>query len=560
MASNLRTGGRVLIDQLVRHGVDTAFCVPGESYLAALDAFYDVRESIDLITCRHEAGAANMAEAYGKLTGKPGICFVTRGPGAAHALVGLHTAYQDSSPLILFVGQIARDMSEREAFQEMDFRRLFSECSKWSAQIDDPARIPELVSQAFHRATSGRPGPVVLALPEDMLVEETGVGDAPAYAVVRPAPRPADMARLREMLAAAERPMLILGGSTWSAAGIDDIARFARANGLPVVCAFRNQDRFDNHDPHYVGELGIAPNPKLLARIKASDLLLVVGPRIGEMTSQGYTLLDIPKPQIPMVHVHAGADELGRVYRADLMINAGMDEFAAAAAALEPVDGTRWAGEVTAGRADYEANLVIERSVGAIDMAHVIDVLRKRLPRDAIIANDAGNSAGWAHRYLPFSCFPSQLGPTSGAMGYGVPAALAAAKVFPERVTIGFAGDGAFLMTGVEIATALQYDLKPIILLINNGSYGTIRMHQEREYPDRVISTDLVNPDFKAFAASFGAHAECVSEDAEFEPALERSIAAGRCAVIEIRQDVDAITTRATLTSIREAARKRRDG
>lgn len=557
MASNMRTGGQVLIDQLVLQGVDTVFCVPGESYLAALDAFYNVREQIQLISCRHEASAANMAEAYGKLTGKPGICFVTRGPGAAHALVGLHTAFQDSTPLILFVGQIAREMTEREAFQEMDFRRLFSECSKWAAQIEDPARIPELVSQGFHRATSGRPGPVVLALPEDMLVEEIGVSDAPAHAVVRPAPRPQDMERLREMLAAAERPILILGGSTWSAQGTDDIARFAKANGLPVVCAFRNQDRFDNHDPHYVGELGIAPNPKLLARLKASDLLLVVGPRIGEMTSQGYTLLDIPTPQIPMVHVHAGADELGRVYRADLMINAGMDEFAAAATALAPVDGARWADERAAARAEYEANLEIEASVGSIDMAHVIAVLRERLPKDTIIANDAGNSAGWAHRYLPFSCYPSQLGPTSGAMGYCLPAAIAAARVFPERVTIGFAGDGAFMMSAAEIATAVQYGLKPIILLVNNGSYGTIRMHQEREYPDRVISTELANPDFKAFVASFGAHAESVGHNEEFAPALERSLAAGRCAVIEIRQDVDAITTRTTLNAIREAALKR---
>ena len=552
-SSNMRTGGQILVDQLKIHGVDTAFCVPGESYLAALDALHDAPE-IRLLTCRHEANAANMAEAYGKLTGRPGICFVTRGPGACHAVVGLHTAFQDSSPLILFVGQVGREMMEREAFQEMDFRRFFGQVSKWAAEIMDPGRIPELVSQAFHVATSGRPGPVVLSLPEDMLTELAGVGDAGCYRPVQAHPGPDDMARLRTMLAAARRPVMMLGGGGWTAKAVADITAFAQANGLPVCCAFRNQDRFDNHHDNYVGEVGIGCNPKLIERLRETDLLLAVGPRIGEQTSQGYTLLDIPVPKQPLVHIHPDAAELGRVYQAVLPINAGMAAFAAAALAMPAVDGAAWAEDLALARQDYLGYIEIQPTLGDLDLADVLAVLRERLPKDTLVANDAGNFSGWAHRYLPFSTYPSQVGPTNGAMGYGVPAALAAALVYPERTTICFVGDGGFLMAGNELATALQYDLKPIYLVINNSMFGTIRMHQERDYPGREVATELRNPDFAAYAQSFGAHGEIVARSEDFAPALERALAADKVAVLELRTDPEAITTRTTLTAIREAA------
>ncbi|MDP6705370.1 MAG: thiamine pyrophosphate-binding protein [Alphaproteobacteria bacterium] len=556
-ASNLRTGGQVLIDQLKVHGVDMVFCVPGESYLAALDAFHDCTDQIKLVTCRHEAAAANMAEVYGKLTGRPGVCFVTRGPGACHASIGLHTALQDSSPMVLFIGQIARHMREREAFQEMNYGRFFAECSKWAAEIDQTDRIPEMVSHAFHAAVSGRPGPVALALPEDMLREPTSVQDARRYHVVRAHPGSDAMARLRDMLLTAERPVMMLGGGTWTAEGVADITAFAEAFKLPVTCAFRNQDRFDNNHPNYAGDVAIGINPKLLARLKAADLLLLVGPRLGEQTSQDYSLVEIPRPAQTVIHVHAGAEELGRVFQADLLINAGMPEFAKAAKALPAPTSIPWEAETKAARQDYLAFQAIERSVGALDMAHVVEVLRDKLPPDTLIANDAGNFAGWAHRYLRFSVYPSQVGPTSGAMGYGVPAAIAAAAIFPKRQVVGFTGDGGFLMSGQEIATALQYGFKPLILVINNNMYGTIRMHQERDYPGRNPATELVNPDFAAYAKSFGAFGEVVERDADFEAALERALAADRLALLELRTDPEAINTRTTLAKLREVALKR---
>ncbi|MDE0726611.1 MAG: thiamine pyrophosphate-binding protein, partial [Alphaproteobacteria bacterium] len=509
---------------------------------------------IRLLTCRHEANAANMAEAYGKLTGQPGICFVTRGPGACHAVVGLHTAFQDSSPLVLFVGQVGREMMEREAFQEMDFRRFFGQVSKWSAEIQDASRIPELVSQAFHVATSGRPGPVVLSLPEDMLCDLSGVGDAKTYRAVQAHPGPDDMAELRVKLAAAKRPIMMLGGGTWTPAAVADITTFAEANGLPVCCAFRNQDRFDNHHDNYVGEVGIGSNPSLIARLRETDLLLVVGPRLGEQTTQGYSLLDIPVPQQPMVHVHPDPEELGRVYRAELPINAGMAAFAAAAVAMPAVDCAAWSDDRAAARREYLAYVDIQPSLGDLDMADVLRVLRERLPKDALVANDAGNFSGWAHRYLQFSTYPSQVGPTNGAMGYGVPAALAAAVAFPQRTTVCFVGDGGFLMASNELATALQYDLKPIYLVINNGMFGTIRMHQERDYPGREVATDLRNPDFAAYAQSFGAFGEIVERSEDFAAALDRALAADTVAVLELRTDPEAINTRTTLTAVREAA------
>ncbi|MCS5607491.1 MAG: thiamine pyrophosphate-binding protein [Alphaproteobacteria bacterium] len=557
-SSNMRTGGQILVDQLRIHNVDTAFCVPGESYLAALDALHDVPE-IRLLTCRHEANAANMAEAYGKLTGRPGICFVTRGPGACHAVVGLHTAFQDSSPLILFVGQVGREMMEREAFQEMDFRRFFGQVSKWSAEIQDPGRIPELVSQAFHVATSGRPGPVMLSLPEDMLRELSGVGDARTYRAVQAHPGPGDMEQLRTMLMAAKRPVMMLGGGTWTPKAVADIATFAEANGLPVCCSFRNQDRFDNHHDNYIGEVGIGSNPALITLLSETDLLLAVGPRLGEQSTQGYSLLDIPVPQQPMVHVYPDPEELGRVYRAELPINAGMAAFAAAAASMVPVDSTAWAGELAQARQDYLAYIEIQPTFGDLDLADVLRVLRQRLPKDALVANDAGNFSGWAHRYLPFSTYPSQVGPTNGAMGYGVPAALTAALAFPERTTICFVGDGGFLMASNELATALQYDLKPIYLVINNGMFGTIRMHQERDYPGREVATALRNPDFAAYAKSFGAYGEIIERSENFAPALDRALAAGKVAVLELRINPEVINTKTTLSEIRNAALAKQD-
>ena len=557
-SSNMRTGGQILVDQLRIHNVDTAFCVPGESYLAALDALHDVPE-IRLLTCRHEANAANMAEAYGKLTGRPGICFVTRGPGACHAVVGLHTAFQDSSPLILFVGQVGREMMEREAFQEMDFRRFFGQVSKWSAEIQDPGRIPELVSRAFHVATSGRPGPVMLSLPEDMLTELSGVGDARTYRAVQAHPGPGDMEQLRTMLMAAKRPVMMLGGGTWTPKAVADIATFAEANGLPVCCSFRNQDRFDNHHDNYIGEVGIGSNPALITLLSETDLLLAVGPRLGEQSTQGYSLLDIPAPQQPMVHVYPDPEELGRVYRAELPINAGMAAFAAAAASMVPVDSTAWAGELAQARQDYLAYIEIQPTFGDLDLADVLRVLRQRLPKDALVANDAGNFSGWAHRYLPFSTYPSQVGPTNGAMGYGVPAALTAALAFPERTTICFVGDGGFLMASNELATALQYDLKPIYLVINNGMFGTIRMHQERDYPGREVATALRNPDFAAYAKSFGAYGEIIERSENFAPALDRALAAGKVAVLELRINPEVINTKTTLSAIRDAALAKQD-
>ncbi|MBX6323259.1 MAG: thiamine pyrophosphate-binding protein [Rhodospirillaceae bacterium] len=549
-----RTGGRILVDQLRIHGVDMVFQVPGESFLAVLDALYDARDAIRVITCRHESGACNMAEAYGKLTGRPGICFVTRGPGATHAAVGVHTAFQDSTPLILFVGQVARDQMEREAFQEIDFRRMFGPVTKWVAQIDQAARIPELVSQAFHRATAGRPGPVVLALPEDMLTETAAVKDAGPCRPVQAHPGAEDMARLRALLAGARRPFVIVGGGGWTAQAVADLQAFAEANMLPVGCAFRRQDRFDNAHPLYAGDVGIGINPALQARIREADLLIAVGARLGEMTTGGYSLIDIPVPAQTLVHVHAGAEELGRVYQAALPINAGMAPFAAAARALPLVDRSAWRDWAAAANADYRAWIRPTRCPGAVQMAEIMAWLRERLPPDAILTNGAGNYATWAHRFHQYRRLGTQLAPTSGAMGYGVPAAVAAKLVHPERTVVCLAGDGEFMMTGQEIATAMQYGVAPIVLVVNNGMYGTIRMHQEREYPGRVSGSELRNPDFAALARAYGAFGAVVERTADFAPAFEAAVASGTAAVIELKVDPEAVTVRQSLSEIRAAA------
>jgi acetolactate synthase I/II/III large subunit len=548
-----RTGAQILVDQLKVHGADTVFCVPGESYLAVLDALHDAN-SIRLVTCRQEGGAAMMADAYGKLTGKPGLCMVTRGPGATNASSGLHVASQDSTPLILFIGQIARDTQEREAFQEIDYRRMFGQFAKWVAQIDDPRRIPEFLSRAYHVATAGRPGPVVLALPEDMLTEEAEVADGLSYRPVETWPGAPHMAALRAELAAAERPFLLLGGSGWDAEGVARIQDFAAANKLPVGCGFRRQDRFDNAHPCYAGDVGIGINPKLAERIRESDLLIVLGARLGEMTTGGYTLVEIPTPKQRLVHIHPDPEELGRIYQPSLAIAASPRAFARAAPGLEPIAAPAWAAGTKAAHDEYLAWRKPVRSPGELQLGEIMLWLDAQLPPDAIVTNGAGNFATWVHRFHQYRRFGSQLAPTSGSMGYGFPAAVAAKVVHPERTVVCVAGDGDFLMTGQELATAVHRRLGVIVLLVNNNMYGTIRMHQERHYPGRVVGTDLSNPDFAALARAYGAHGEVVERTADFAPAFERARAAGGPAVIELRIDPEALTIRQSLSEIRAAA------
>jgi acetolactate synthase I/II/III large subunit len=549
----LLSGGQLVVAALRAHGVDMAFGVAGESYLEVLDALFDAPE-IRLITCRQEGGAAFMAEAYGKLTGRPGVLLVTRGPGACNASVGIHTAFQDSTPMVVLVGQVARHQLDREAFQEVDFRKMFAPLAKWVAQIDLAERVPELTNQAFQVATSGRPGPVVLALPEDMLRDRRAAAVVGPYHPVRAHPGAADLAELRRLLAAAERPMMLVGGGGWSDEACRDINRFAQDNDLPVCCSFRRQDILDNRLPCFVGDLGTGASPSLVARIKEADLLLAVGARIGEITSQSYTLLGIPDPGKMLIHVHAGVDELGRVFRPSLAILSGIPEFAAAAAALPPVASPRWSPWREAARAEYEAGLVPSASGGPLDLGEIMGWLRNRLPDDAIVTSDAGNFSGWPNRFLQYRRPGRQLGPTSGAMGYGVPAAVAAKLVHPDRLVVGFCGDGGFMMTGQELATAALEGTGPVILLFNNSMYGTIRMHQERRFPGRVVGTALKNPDFVTLARAYGAFGAPVTRTEEFEPAFEEAAGYKGASVIELRMDPEAITTRTTLSEIRRQA------
>jgi acetolactate synthase-1/2/3 large subunit len=552
----LRTGGKILADQLRLHGARMIFGVPGESYLAVLDALYDYRDSMPFIVCRQEGGGAMMAEAYGKLTGSPGICMVTRAPGATNASSGVHVARQDSTPMILFVGQVGRGMMDREAFQEIDFRRMFGQMAKWVAQIDDAARIPEYVSRAFHAAVSGRPGPVVLALPEDMLRDKAAVPDPQAYRRVEPHPSAEQMAELRSVLAAAKRPLAIVGGGGWDAEAAERIRRFAEGSGLPVAASFRRQDYFDNESPCYVGDAGVGINPALAQRVKDADLLLALGARLGEIPAQGYSLLDIPKLKQRLIHVHASVEELGRVYQPDLPINAGPRAFAAALKKIAAVDGSAWRGWREEARKAYEAWQVPPRTPGALQMGDVIAHLRRVLPHDAIIANGAGNYGVWLHRFYRYRRFGTQLAPTSGSMGYAVPSAIAAKLVHPKRAVVAFSGDGDFLMTGQEFATAMQYNAQVIFIVVNNGMYGTIRMHQERAYPARVSGTDLINPDFAAYARAFGGFGAVVTRTEEFASAFEAAHASGAPAILELRIDPEAITPRQSLSEIRAAARR----
>jgi acetolactate synthase I/II/III large subunit len=550
----LKTGGQILVDCLRVHGVELAFCVPGESYLAVLDALYDAREQIRLVVCRQEGGASFMAEAYGKLTGRPGICFVTRGPGATNASIGVHTAFQDSSPMILFVGQIGGDVVEREAFQEVDYRRMFGQMTKWVAQIDRVERIPEYLSHAFHIAVSGRPGPVVLALPEDVLAARAEVSMTRPYVRLKAHPGQKDLSDLTERLRQARQPLVILGGGDWNARACDDIRRFVEAWNLPTACSFRRQDLLDNRHANYIGEIGIATGAELKKRVRESDLIVAIGPRLGEMTSSGYTLFEVPRLRQSFVHVHPGVEELGRVYQADLMINAGMVEFAAAAAALQTSGAPAWGDWTSALRAEYLATIAPVKSPGALNMSEVVTWLRGRLPPGSIITNGAGNFSGWVQRFYQYSGFRTQLGPTNGAMGYGVPAAVAAKLVHPDRVVVCFSGDGDFMMTGQELATAVQYRVPVLFIIVNNGMYGTIRMHQERDFPARVYGTALQNPDFSLLARAYGAFGEVVERTEDFAGAFERAIESGKPALLELRIDPEAITTRTTLSSIRAQA------
>ena len=553
--------GHLLVECLVAQGVTHAFGVPGESYLAVLDGFHAYRDQIRFIINRQEGGAAFMAEAQGKLTGRPGVCFVTRGPGATNASIGVHTAFQDSTPMVLFVGDVASDMRDREAFQEVNYEVFFGPSTKGMAKrverIDDARRIPEYVARAFATAMNGRPGPVVLVLPEDMLTQVVEVAPLPR---VEPAPAwsdPGALRGLREMLLKAERPLVIAGGGGWTPQAAQALQRFAENWKLPVGNAFRFQDTFDNHHPLYAGDVGIGINPKLAARVRDSDLILAIGPRLGEMTTGGYSLLEAPRTKQKLVHIHASAEELNRVYQADLAINATMNAAARSLEVLSAPPTVAWEAWAQACHADYLANLEPQKLPGEMDMPAIVATLQKHLPADAVLTNGAGNFASWMHRFFRHHGLAkghkTQLAPTNGAMGYGVPAGIGAA-ITTKRTVFTIAGDGDFLMNGQELATAVQHGAKTIILLLNNGMYGTIRMHQERDYPQHVSGSQLSNPDFAALARAYGYTGVRISRTAEFEPELLAALARPQGTLIEVMLDPEVITTRGTLTAITQAA------
>lgn len=547
----MKTGGQLIVDTLKANGVERLFCVPGESYLAVLDALVD--SGVGVTVCRQEGGAAMMADSWGRLTGKPGICFVTRGPGATNATAGLHIARQDSIPMILFIGQVQRDAREREAFQEVEYRRAFTEFAKWVGEIDDPARIPEFVNRAFSVAMSGRPGPVVLVLPEDVLREVVANPPVEIHPNPVPAIHPgaAEMKDFANRLSNAERPVMILGGTRWTDQAVRQLERFAERAQIPVGCSFRRQMLFDHLHPCYAGDVGIGINPALAEEIRNSDLVILAGGRFSEMPSSGYTLLDVPFPAQQLVHIHADAAELGRVYRPSLAINADPASFADALSGLD-VETTPERAERTAQmHGQYlDWSTPPETGPGEVHMGPIIDWLRNHLPEDAILTNGAGNYATWVHRYVRFRKFATQAAPASGSMGYGVPAAVAAKQAFPERTVVAFAGDGCFMMHGQEFATAVQHKLPIIVVVVNNSMYGTIRMHQERDYPGRVSATELTNPDFAALARAYGGHGETVEKTEDFAAAFQRAEASGIPAIIEIKLDQQAITPTRTLDQI----------
>lgn len=545
------TAARRLVETLVMNGIDRVFCVPGESYLAVLDALADVRDRIEVIACRHEAGAANMAEAYGKLTGKPGVCMVTRGPGATHASIGVHTAHQDSTPMILFVGQIALSDRGRGAFQEVDYREVFGGLAKWATEIESPQRTVEVVERAFATALQGRMGPVVVALPEDILHEDGGPAPLRPVRPARSALDPAFVAQVRERLAQAERPLLVLGGSGWTDEATAAIGDWAERLGLPLALSFRRKDLVSNDRANYAGDLGLGCNPKLTARVKAADLILAVGARLGENPTQGYTLLDRARTADTLVHIHPGPEELGRVWTP--LLSAAADN-SLAALALSRIDpGRTWAAEAAAARADYDGFIQPVQVTGAVNMSEVIRHLGEALPEDAILTNGAGNFAAWLHRFHRHRARRTQLAPTSGAMGYGYPAALAAKSVHPDRDVVCIAGDGDYLMTGQEMATAVQYGINAVVVVVDNGTYGTIRMHQETHYPGaaRTIATDLRNPDFVAWAEAFGAFGVRCERTEDFPAALEAARNAGRPALVHLITSAEDIAPGRTITALR---------
>ncbi|MGI9482538.1 MAG: thiamine pyrophosphate-binding protein [Hyphomicrobiales bacterium] len=544
-----RHGGQILIDQLKIQGVRRVFCVPGESYLAALDGLYD--SGLDIIVCRQEGGAAIMAETQGKLTGQPGICFVTRGPGASNATAGVHIAYQDSTPMILFIGQVGRQMIDREAFQEMDYRVMFGGLAKWAAQIDEIERIPEYVSHAFHLATSGRPGPVVLALPEDMLSSRADIADVAKAVPIEAKAGAEDAATIAAELKNAKRPLVLVGGSGWSQQAANELCAFAEKFRLPVAASLRCQDFMDNRSSSYIGDAGLGINPDLAETIKDTDLLLVLGARLGEMTTSGYTLVDIPSPKQRLVHVYPGPDELGRVYRPDIAINASVPSLLAHLNELPAPNAVPWSERTEKARASYESWLQPQETPGAVKLEKVIEHVRNNTKDDAFIAVGAGNYTNFVQRYSSFRTFRTQLAPTSGSMGYSVPAAIAAKLEHPDRDVVCFAGDGCFMMHGQELATAVQYGANFVTIISNNGMYGTIRLHQERAYPGRVSGTMLQNPDFVALAEAYGAFGVRVEKTEEFPAVFEKALSAGKPAIIELMIDPDVLTPRVSMQSLR---------
>ncbi len=552
----MKSGGQLIVEALEAQGVRRVFGVPGESYLAVLDALHD--SPIDMVVCRHEGGAAMAAEAHAKLTGRPGVCLVTRGPGATNAASGIHVAQQDETPLVVLIGQIERGMRGRDAFQEVDYGRLFGGMAKWVAEIDSADRVPEMISRAFHTAMAGRPGPVVLALPEDTLTELADVAVAPRAEAVDSAPTPAQVARFAELLAQAERPLLVVGGSRWTEESVASLRGFAETLSLPVAVTFRRQMLFDHNHPLYAGDIGLGINPKLSALVADSDLLILLGDRFSEVPSQSYTLLGIPHSDKAVVHVHPGAEEIGRVVRPTLGVVATPAGFLDAVADIAVTPKPAWAARAETARAAFEAwSTPPARIPGDVQMGAVMAWLDQTLADDAIFTNGAGNYATWIHRFHRFRRFNTQAAPVCGSMGYGLPAALAAKLEFPDRDVICFAGDGCFQMTGLEFGTAVQEGAAVIVLVIDNGMYGTIRMHQEREYPGRVSGTALRNPDFAALARSYGGHGESVTRTEEFAPAFERARASGLPAILHVTIDPEALTPTRTLSEIRAAGAQR---
>ena len=548
-----RPGGRVLADALVAQGIDHVFAVPGESYLDVLDGLYDVRDRVRLITCRFEAGAVNMAEAYGKLTGRPAAAMVTRGPGACHGAIGVHVAQQDSTPLLLFVGQIPFEETDRDSFQEVDYRRMFGPLAKWVTQIDDARRIPELVAHAVDVATTGRPGPVVIALSEEMQKHAVRVPDIGRAPLSVGLPDPAALQRMQAMLAGSRRPLAILGGSCWSDAGRAAIRRFLVGHNLPVAVGFRRQALYDGTLPNFVGDLGVGSDPALVARAREADLVLAVGTRLGEATTQGYGLFRGPDAP-PIIHIYPDPAEIGRVFRPALGIASDLNLFAEAAAALPPAEAAPWAGWTRSLRALREAGRAVPEYEGPLNLAQVLRELEALAPPDAVFTSDAGNFATWPARFMHFSENQRMIGPCNGAMGYGVPAGAAAAIAFPGRAARTLVGDRGMLKSGQANPPPVQYRAAPIVLVFNNAMYGTIRMYQERTYPGRVSGTALTNPDFSKWIEAFGGHGEVVAATAEFAPAFRRAAASGKPAVIELRMSPEQITSRATIAQLRAGA------